>query len=157
MTALPASSDTVHRGPVHRDRDDGGPEGGAIETKLAAIRFMHLKTGHVSPRVSQAVIEERKASAGMIGTAPTKKKAATGDIIAGMAGLRPGRHAQGQASSRAPPVGFAEALPAPSWSGDRRGRDPYSPSGGRKRTRRAGQGRSSPPPRTTPSYARWRP
>ena len=108
MTALPAEPETVVL--FIESEMMAGRKVSTIEMKLAAIRFMHLKTGHVSPTACQAVIEEMEGVRREIGTAPVKKKAATAELVAGMVASIPADTIKGKRDRALLLLGFAGAL-----------------------------------------------
>ncbi|RIX97180.1 integrase [Aureimonas flava] len=81
-----------------------------IETKLAAVRFMHLKAGHVSPTASELVIEEMEGIRREIGVAPNKKRAATAALVTGMLAEIPADTLKGKRDRALLLLGFAGAL-----------------------------------------------
>lgn len=108
MQALPASPDTVVMF-VEAERA-AGRKVSTIETKLAAIRFLHLKAGHLSPTTSEMVIEEMEGLRREIGIAPLKKKAATAALVAGMIEHVPADTLKGKRDRALLLLGFSGAL-----------------------------------------------
>jgi len=108
LDALPAAPETVVLFIEAEARS--GRKVSTIEVKLAAIRFMHLKTGHVPPTGSQFVIEEMDGIRREIGVAPAKKRAATAALIAEMLAHAPAITMKGKRDRALLLLGFAGAL-----------------------------------------------
>ena len=108
MVPLPAEPETVVL--FIESEMMAGRKVSTIETKVAAIRFMHLKTGHISPTACQAVIEEMEGVRREIGVAPAKKKALTADLIAGLVAKTKADTIKGKRDRALLLLGFAGAL-----------------------------------------------
>jgi len=108
LQALPADPDTVALF-IEAERE-AGRKVATIELKVSAIRFMHLKTGHLSPTASQTVIEQMEGIRREVGIAPTKKKAATAALITDMLAAIPVDTLKGTRDRALLLLGFAGAL-----------------------------------------------
>ncbi|MBO0903815.1 site-specific integrase [Jiella sonneratiae] len=108
LASLPAAPETVVLFVEAEAR--AGRKVSSIEVKLAAIRFMHLKAGHVPPTASQLVIEEMEGIRREIGVAPAKKRAATAALVADMLDHVPTDTLKGKRDRALLLLGFAGAL-----------------------------------------------
>lgn len=108
LAAVPAEPETVIL--FIQAEKAAGRKASAIATKLAAIRYLHIASHLVSPTTHPSVIEQMSGIRRELGTAPTRKSAATADIVARMVEQIPADTMKGKRDRALILVGFATAM-----------------------------------------------
>lgn len=108
LASLPAHPDTLI---VFVEAEKAaGRKTATIATKLAAVRFVHTSANHPSPTQHPAVLEQMAGVRREVGTATTKKRAATADLIARMVEQTPADTLKGKRDRALLLLGFACAM-----------------------------------------------
>ncbi|ALN75809.1 site-specific integrase [Aureimonas sp. AU20] len=108
LSPLPAEPETVVL--FIEAEKQAGQKASTIGTKVAAIRFLHQKASLASPTDHPMVTEHLAGIRREIGTAPTKKRAATADLIARMVEAIPANTVKGKRDRALLLLGFACAM-----------------------------------------------